>query len=59
MVERTSHSSLSQPKVQSINEIITKTYAWNTRKKQFTPRQLELATQVLAQKKNGLNFRLR
>tara|TARA_R100000988_G_scaffold84275_2_gene47256 strand:+ start:87 stop:1151 length:1065 start_codon:yes stop_codon:yes gene_type:complete len=32
-------------------EIITRTYAWNERKRQFTERQIELAVQVLAEKK--------
>jgi O-acetyl-ADP-ribose deacetylase (regulator of RNase III) len=31
-------------------EIITRTYAWNERKRQFTERQIELAAQVLEEK---------
>ena len=34
----------------SLNDVITRTYAWNTRKKQFTPRQIGIAVDVLASK---------
>ncbi len=38
----------------SIEDVIAETYAWNDRKKQFTPRQIEIAHKVLEQK-NWLN----
>ncbi len=35
----------------TLDSIIKKTYMWNERKKQFTPRQIELALNILKQKK--------
>jgi len=34
----------------SIDDIVVQTYAWNERKKQFSPRQIKLAFDVLSQK---------
>ena len=36
--------------VDSVQEVIDRTYAWSARKKQFTPRQIGLATDVLVAK---------
>lgn len=36
--------------VQSVGDVVTRTHAWNDRKKQFTPRQIGLAVNVLARK---------
>lgn len=36
--------------VASVNELVRLTYEWGERKKQFTPRQIELANTVLSQK---------
>lgn len=32
----------------SVDDVVQRTYAWNTRKQQFTPRQIELAVDVLS-----------
>jgi len=36
--------------VNSIDEVISRTYAWNDRKRQFTLRQIALAVDVLSRK---------
>ncbi|MDG9757604.1 macro domain-containing protein [Pseudomonas sediminis] len=36
--------------VTSVEEVVARTYAWNARKKQFTPRQIGIAVDVLASK---------
>lgn len=36
--------------VNSVDDVIQNTYAWNEHKRQFTPRQIALATDVVAQK---------
>lgn len=36
--------------VSSVDEVVAHTYAWNARKKQFTPRQIGIAVDVLAAK---------
>ncbi|MNG02362.1 hypothetical protein D3C84_853880 [compost metagenome] len=36
--------------VSSVEEVVARTYAWNARKKQFTPRQIGIAVDVLAAK---------
>jgi len=36
--------------VSSVEEVVARTYAWNARKKQFTPRQIGIAVDVLASK---------
>lgn len=40
---------LSDP-VPSVEEVVARTYAWNARKKQVTPRQIGIAVDVLASK---------
>ncbi|MCB0085818.1 MAG: hypothetical protein KDE47_32985, partial [Caldilineaceae bacterium] len=44
----TVHWLIKHESVTSIDEIITHTYAWNDRKRQFAPRQIELAVNILA-----------
>jgi hypothetical protein len=34
--------------VETIDDVVARTYAWNSRKKQFTPRQIGIAVNVLA-----------
>ena len=46
----TVHWVASEESLQSIEDVIDKTYAWNNRKKQFSRRQIRLAYGVLAQK---------
>ena len=46
----TVHWVVSEGSPRSIEEVISRTYAWNERKKQFSSRQIELACDVLAQK---------
>lgn len=41
---------LKNDMAQSINDVVRQTYAWSDRKKQFTPRQIELAVDVLFEK---------
>jgi O-acetyl-ADP-ribose deacetylase (regulator of RNase III) len=36
--------------VNSVDEVINRTYAWNNRKRRFTPRQITLAAKVMADK---------
>ncbi len=47
----TVHWIICKDQVQSVNDVVVQTYAWNKRKKQFSPRQIELALDVLQQKK--------
>lgn len=46
----TVHWTASKERVQSLDDIVARVYAWNDRKKQFTRRQIELAVEVLALK---------
>jgi len=46
----TVHWVAAQSKSTEVSEVIAGTYAWNDRKKQFTPRQIRLALQVLTKK---------
>jgi O-acetyl-ADP-ribose deacetylase (regulator of RNase III) len=46
----TVHWIANKERAQSIDEIVTLTYAWSDRKKQFTPRQIALAADVLIRK---------
>lgn len=46
----TVHWVVTQEQATSLDEIINKTYAWNDRKRQFTRRQIVLATEVLTRK---------
>ena len=46
----TVHWIMKNESVTSINEVIIHTYAWNDRKRQFTPRQIALAADVVAER---------
>ena len=46
----TVHWVMKKESVNSVNEVINHTYAWNDRKRQFTPRQIALAANVLSSK---------
>lgn len=46
----TVHWVMSRDGASSSEEIVRAVYAWGERKKQFTPRQIVLASTVLAQK---------
>ena len=46
----TVHWVMKQDAVAHLNDVITRTYAWNPRKRQFTPRQVGIAVNVLTQK---------
>ena len=41
---------MTQDGIQSIEDTIQYTYAWNDRKRQFTPRQIALAADALLKK---------
>ncbi|WP_295392240.1 macro domain-containing protein [uncultured Thiodictyon sp.] len=44
----TVHWVVTQMPVSTIDDIVERTYAWNARKRQFTPRQIGIAVQVLS-----------
>jgi O-acetyl-ADP-ribose deacetylase (regulator of RNase III) len=44
----TVHWVIKKESANSLNEVIKHTYAWNERKRQFTPRQIALAAEVMA-----------
>ncbi len=46
----TVHWVATRSHARSVEEVVSGTYAWNERKRQFTPRQIGLAAQVLAEK---------
>ncbi len=46
----TVHWITTKEDAQSIDQVVTKCHQWNERKKQFTPRQIELAYNVLSEK---------
>ncbi|MBX9894247.1 MAG: macro domain-containing protein [Nitrosomonas sp.] len=46
----TVHWIMKNETVSAINDVVNHTYAWNERKRQFTPRQIELAMQILVSK---------
>lgn len=46
----TVHWVITKDNAQSIQDVIQHIYAWNDRKRQFTPRQIALAVDVLSQK---------
>lgn len=46
----TVHWVIEQDKIKPISEIISQVYAWSDRKKQFSKRQVELATEILSSK---------
>ncbi|MBM4254965.1 MAG: macro domain-containing protein [Deltaproteobacteria bacterium] len=46
----TVHWVMKRESVSSVDEVVTHTYAWNSRKRQFTSRQIALAVDVLSNK---------
>jgi O-acetyl-ADP-ribose deacetylase (regulator of RNase III) len=46
----TVHWVMMQDDVYSVDDVVQHTYAWNDRKKQFTPRQIAIAVDVLSKK---------
>ena len=46
----TVHWIVTQEKAHSLDDVVTRTYAWNERKRQFSPRQIELALDRLSAK---------
>jgi O-acetyl-ADP-ribose deacetylase (regulator of RNase III) len=46
----TVHWVMKNEAVNSVGEVVNHTYAWNERKRQFTPRQIALAVEVLSRK---------
>ncbi len=46
----TVHWVIKNESVDSVDEVVNYTYAWNDRKRQFTPRQIALAANVVADK---------
>lgn len=46
----TVHWVMKNESVNSIDDVVSHTYAWNDRKQQFTPRQIALAADVLSDK---------
>jgi O-acetyl-ADP-ribose deacetylase (regulator of RNase III) len=46
----TVHWVVTHEQATTLDDIVNKTYAWNDRKRQFTRRQIALATEVLARK---------
>ena len=46
----TVHWIASEEKGRTTEEVVKRTYAWNKRKEQFSPRQIELAMNVLSEK---------
>lgn len=44
----TVHWVMTRENVASFEDVIQRTYAWNARKQQFTPRQIDIAVNVLA-----------
>ena len=50
------HWVISREKVQTEDDVVTRTYEWNDRKRQFTRRQIALAVDVLSRKNWIKNF---
>jgi O-acetyl-ADP-ribose deacetylase (regulator of RNase III) len=46
----TVHWLVSHDNVSTLSELVDRTYAWNERKRKFTPRQIGIAAEVLAKK---------
>jgi len=46
----TVHWVMTNDRVRSLDDVVAHTYAWNVRKRQFTPRQIGIAADVLAEK---------
>ena len=44
----TVHWVMKHEVVRNLDDVVARTYAWNPRKRQFTPRQINIAAQVLA-----------
>ncbi|MEX0619635.1 MAG: hypothetical protein WDZ76_12090 [Pseudohongiellaceae bacterium] len=44
------HWVMSNEAVNTVEDVVQHTYAWNERKRQFTPRQIALAVEVLSSK---------
>ena len=44
------HWIVARDKIRASNDVVARTYAWNERKRQFSPRQIELAIEVLDKK---------
>ncbi len=42
------HWVMKNESVKSVDDVISHTYAWNERKRQFTPRQIALSVDVLS-----------
>ncbi|MYJ23579.1 MAG: macro domain-containing protein, partial [Nitrospira sp. SB0673_bin_12] len=47
----TVHWVASKEQAKTVDDVVQRTYAWNERKKQFSQRQIDLAVEVLSQKK--------
>ena len=47
----TVHWVASREQAKSVDDLVDRTYAWNERKKQFSRRQIDLAVEILSQKK--------
>jgi hypothetical protein len=52
----TVHWVLRHESAHTLGDVIARTYAWNDRKRQFTPRQIGIASEVLS--KHGFVERL-
>jgi O-acetyl-ADP-ribose deacetylase (regulator of RNase III) len=46
----TIHWVIKESPVKNLEDIVSYTYRWNDRKKQFSPRQIEIATRILKEK---------
>lgn len=46
----TVHWVMKNQSIDSVDDVVSHTYAWNDRKRQFTPRQIRLAVDILSQK---------
>ncbi len=46
----TVHWITNEERTRTLDDVRERTYAWNTRKKQFSPRQIDLAINVLVEK---------
>ena len=46
----TVHWTVKNESVCSVDEVVSHTYAWSNRKRQFTPRQIAIAVDVLTRK---------
>ncbi|EBA45493.1 hypothetical protein BURPS305_1902 [Burkholderia pseudomallei 305] len=46
----TVHWIAKHDRIQTADDVVARTYAWNSRKRQFTPRQIGIALDVLTRK---------